>query len=131
MPGRRSFRFEGGRGVDPCRKGTGAVCRNIGTVFGTVRVTLMNSLTAAELKRRGMAAIEERLRHGPVHLVKRNRAAAVVLSEAQYAELTQAKQGPAHPGMTALQWLLSQPATGSKSKRQLDRELRAERDSWT
>jgi hypothetical protein len=37
----------------------------------------MNSLTAAELKRRGMAAIEEGLRKGPVHLVKHNKPAAV------------------------------------------------------
>lgn len=90
----------------------------------------MNTLTAAELKRRGMAAIEERLRRGPVHLVKRNKAAAVVLTEQQYAELSQAKSSSAPAGMTAVQWLLSQPASGRKSKRQLQRELREERDSW-
>ena len=89
----------------------------------------MNTLTAAELKRRGMAAIEERLRSGPVHLVKRNKAAAVVLTEQQYAELSQMKSG-APVGMTAIQWLLSQPVTGTKPKRQLDRELREERESW-
>lgn len=43
----------------------------------------MNTLTAAELKRRGMAAIEERLRLGPVHRVKRSKPAAVVLTEEQ------------------------------------------------
>lgn len=90
----------------------------------------MNTLTAAELKRRGMAAIEERLRRGPVHLVKRNKAAAVVLSEQEYAELSQGKAGAVQAGMTAIQWLLSQPVTGSKSRRQLERELRAERESW-
>ena len=41
----------------------------------------MNILTVAEIKRRGMAAIEEGLRDGPVHIVKRNKPAAVVLSE--------------------------------------------------
>lgn len=91
----------------------------------------MNTLTAAELKRRGMAAIEERLRRGPVHLVKRNRPAAVVLTEKQYAELSQGTQAIAQPGMTAIQWLLSQPAKGTKVRRQLTRELRAERDGWT
>ena len=91
----------------------------------------MNTLTAAELKRRGMAAIEELLRRGPVHLVKRNRAAAVVLTEQQYAELSQGRPGAAQPGMTAIQWLLGQPVTGKKSRRQIDRELRAERESWT
>ena len=91
----------------------------------------MNTLTAAELKRRGMAAIEERLRRGPVHLVKRNKAAAVVLTEAQYEKLSQGRLEAAVPGMSAIQWLLSQPKTGTKSRRQLDREMRAERESWT
>ena len=90
----------------------------------------MNTLTAAELKRRGMAAIEEHLRRGPVHLLKRNKAAAVVLTEQQYAALSQGKADAVRPAMTAIQWLLSQPATGSRSRRQLERELRAERESW-
>ena len=90
----------------------------------------MNTLTAAELKRRGMAAIEERLHRGPVHLVKRNRAAAVVLTEAQYEELSRGRRDALLPGMTAIQWLLSQPMTGTRSKRQLQRELSAERESW-
>jgi hypothetical protein len=37
------------------------------------------SLTIAEIKRRGMAAIEEGLQRGPIHIVKRNKPAAVVL----------------------------------------------------
>lgn len=37
----------------------------------------MNTLTAAELNRRGMAAIEEGLRGGPIHIVKRNRPTAI------------------------------------------------------
>jgi hypothetical protein len=43
-----------------------------------------NVLSSAELKRRGIAAIEEALRGGPVHLMKRNRPAAVVMSEEHY-----------------------------------------------
>jgi hypothetical protein len=42
----------------------------------------LNVLRSAELKRRGIAAVREALRSGPVHLLKRNRTAAVVLSEA-------------------------------------------------
>jgi prevent-host-death family protein len=89
----------------------------------------MNSLTAAELKRRGMAAIEEGLRHGPVHLVKRNKPAAVVLSAKDYARLSLG-HGVRPPGMTAVQWLLNQPTTGAKRREQLDKSLRAERDDW-
>ena len=91
----------------------------------------MNTLTAAELKRRGMAAIEDSLRHGPVHLVKHNRPSAVVLSEEEYARLAQKnKKGLAPVGMSAIQWLLSQPVNGAKRKAQIDKYLREERAGW-
>lgn len=86
-----------------------------------------NILTIAELKRRGMAAIEHGLKRGPLHIVKRNRPAAVVLSEAEYERLL-AAGGKRVPGMTAMQWLLAQPAKGDASKRQLDQRLREERN---
>jgi PHD/YefM family antitoxin component YafN of YafNO toxin-antitoxin module len=46
-----------------------------------------NTLAAGELKRRGLAAIEERLAHGPVHVIRRNKPAVVVLTEEDFAEL--------------------------------------------
>jgi prevent-host-death family protein len=88
----------------------------------------MNTLTSAELKRRGMAAIEDGLRRGPVHIVKRNRPAAVVLSEDDYQRLAHGKV-TAPGGLSAMQWLLSQPAAGKRSKAKIDAELKAER-SW-
>lgn len=87
----------------------------------------MNTLTVAELKRRGMAAIEDGLRRGPVHIVKRNRPAAVVLSEDDYQRLAQGKVA-APSGLTALQWLLTHPSTGKRSKAKIDAGLKAERD---
>ena len=87
-----------------------------------------NTLTIAEIKRRGMAAIEDGLRHGPVHIVKRNKLAAVVLSEDEYQRLTYGKVKA--PGvMTAVQWLLAQPVAGKRSKVQIDANLKAER-AW-
>ncbi|MBK7472755.1 MAG: type II toxin-antitoxin system Phd/YefM family antitoxin [Betaproteobacteria bacterium] len=87
-----------------------------------------NTLTIAEIKRRGMAAIDEGLRHGPVHIVKRNKLAAVVLSEDDYQRLTNGKtKSPS--GMTAVQWLLNQPAVGKRSKVQIDAGLKVER-AW-
>lgn len=87
----------------------------------------MNTLTVAELKRRGMAAIEEGLRRGPVHIVKRNKPAAVVISEDEYQRLAHGRVvNPA--GTTALQWLLSQSPTGRRSKAQIDADLKAGRD---
>jgi hypothetical protein len=87
-----------------------------------------NILTAANIKRRGMAAIEEGLRHGPLHIIKHNKPAAVVLSEDDYQRLI-GKKPSAAPGMTALQWLLNQPTTGARSKADIDTSLAAER-AW-
>ena len=87
-----------------------------------------NILTVAELKRRGMAAIEEGLQRGPLRIVKRNRAAAVVLSEDDYRRLT-GVQPTGVRGLSALQWLLTQSASGSRSKEDIDRVLADER-SW-
>ncbi len=87
----------------------------------------MNTLTVAEIKRRGMAAIENGLRHGPVHIVKRNRPAAVVLSEDEYQRLT-SQRASRSVGLTAIQWLLGQAPGGKRSKAQIDADLKAGRD---
>ncbi len=88
-----------------------------------------NTVTTAEIKRRGMAAIEEGLRQGPLHILKHNKPAAVVLSEAEYQRLAQGAASLPE-GLSALQWLLSHPGTGSLDKAQIDAGLQAERDSW-
>ena len=88
-----------------------------------------NALTSAELQRRWIAAIEQALQHGPVHLLKRNRSAAVVLSEQHYRQLQlQASRAPLNEA-SALQWLLAlQPSTNPRSKAEIDAELTAERN---
>ena len=89
---------------------------------------MKNTLTIAEIKRRGMAAIEEGLRRGPVHIVKRNKPAAVVLSEEEYQRL--AHNSVAHPdGLSAVQCLLARPVSGKRSKAKIDAYLKAQR-SW-
>jgi hypothetical protein len=87
----------------------------------------MNVLTVAELKRRGMAAIEDGLLRGPVHIVKRNRPAAVVLSEEEYQRLLGGPAGASN-GLTAMQWLLSQTSTGKRTKAKIDADLKAGRE---
>ena len=92
----------------------------------------MNLLTAAELKRRGMAAIEEGLQRGPLHIVKRNRPTAVVLSETDYERLSKAagdSRARRTPG-SALDWLLRHTPHAKRSRKQIDAELAAERDAW-
>jgi hypothetical protein len=88
-----------------------------------------NVLASAELKRRGIAAIEQALRQGPVRLIKRNQAAGVVLSEQHYRQLQlQASRAPA-AAPSSLHWLLSLPqAPRPRSKAAIDAELAAERD---
>ena len=88
----------------------------------------MNFITAADLKRRGMAVIEEHLRRGPVRLLKHNKPAAVVVSEAEYARLALGRRSKR--GVTALQWLLRQTPAKPRSRRALDQERRSERGSW-
>lgn len=87
-----------------------------------------NVLTIAELKRRGMAAIEEGLQRGPLRILKRNRLAAVVLSEDHYRRLI-GEQASGVRGLSAVQWLLTQPVTGARSKDDIDRAL-AEDRNW-
>lgn len=87
-----------------------------------------NLLTAAELKRRGMAAIEEGLKRGPVRIIKHNRPAAVVVSTREYERLLRPNK-PVAGDLTALQWLLAHPAAaGELGKADIDRRVRAERN---
>jgi hypothetical protein len=87
----------------------------------------MNTLTVSELKRRGMAAIEDGLRSGPVHIVKRNKPAAVVLTEDDYQRLAHGRVS-ALGGLSAVQWLLNQRSASNRSKAQIDNAMQAERD---
>lgn len=52
----------------------------------------MNIVPAQEIKRRGMAAVDDALTLGPVHVVKNNRPLYVVLTEDSYRELLEAQQ---------------------------------------
>ncbi len=88
-----------------------------------------NTVTTSEIKRRGMAAIEDGLLRGPLHILKRNRPAAVVLSEDEYQRLVQGRV-TSPVGLSAVQWLLNQPAAGKRSKAEIDVDVRAERDAW-
>ena len=52
----------------------------------------MNIVPAQEIKRRGIAAVDEALAQGPVHIVKNNRAQYVVLTEVRYQELLEMQE---------------------------------------
>jgi PHD/YefM family antitoxin component YafN of YafNO toxin-antitoxin module len=47
----------------------------------------MNTVSAQEIKRRGIGAVDELLKEGPVHVIKNNQPQYVVLTEERYREL--------------------------------------------
>ena len=52
----------------------------------------MNTIPAREIKRRGISAVDEALRAGPVHVIKSDKPAYVVLTEDNYRELVDGYQ---------------------------------------
>ena len=52
----------------------------------------MNSIPAQELKRRGIAAVDDFIAKGDVHVIRNNQPQYVVLSEERYQELIVAEQ---------------------------------------
>lgn len=52
----------------------------------------MNVIPAQEIKRRGIAAVDEALASGPVHIIRNNRPQYVVLTEERYKELVEAQE---------------------------------------
>lgn len=81
----------------------------------------MNTIPAQEIKQRGISAVDELLENGPVHVIKNNRLLYVVMSQEEYARLIERR---------GLWDLLDRPARGTRSKKDIDAQLRAERDGW-
>ena len=83
--------------------------------------SVVNTIPAQEIKRRGIGALDELLKQGPVHVIKNNRPQYVVMTEEDYARLTE------RPSLW--QWL-DRPARGSRNKQAIDAQLRVEREAW-
>lgn len=52
----------------------------------------MNVIPAQEIKRRGIAAVDDLIEKGDLHVIRNNRPQYVVLSEERYEELKTAEQ---------------------------------------
>ena len=91
----------------------------------------MNTISAQEIKRRGITALDEHLKQGPVHVIKNNRPQYVVMSEADYAALTQ-QQGSTAPAQGNDIWdlVLKRPWEGARFRESIDASLREERAAW-
>lgn len=81
----------------------------------------MNTIPALEIKQRGISAVDDLLKDGPVHVIKNNRPLYVVMSQEDYARLIERR---------GLWELTDRPARGTRSKKDIDAQLRAERDGW-
>ncbi len=47
----------------------------------------MKTITAQEIKRRGISAVDEQLKDGPVHVIKNNKLQYVIMDENSYEDL--------------------------------------------
>ena len=52
----------------------------------------MQTIPAREIKRRGMSAVDDLVKAGPVHVIKDDRPTYVILDEAHYNELVEAQE---------------------------------------
>ena len=52
----------------------------------------MNTIPAQEIKRRGIAAVDDLIETGDVHIIKNNQPQYVVLTETRYRELIEAQE---------------------------------------
>lgn len=51
----------------------------------------MKTIAAQEIKKRGISAVDEAIKEGPVHVIKNNQPRYVVLSEERYRQLVEAE----------------------------------------
>ncbi|MEE8429057.1 MAG: type II toxin-antitoxin system Phd/YefM family antitoxin [Gammaproteobacteria bacterium] len=52
----------------------------------------MKTIPAQDIKRRGISAVDDALKEGPVYIIKNNRPQYVILSEQQYTEMREAEE---------------------------------------
>jgi hypothetical protein len=94
----------------------------------------MQTLPAQELKRRGLAALDKLLPAGPVHVLRNNRPAAVVLSPEEYARLARQANAASQVAPKGSIWdFIKNPPPVTwrpRTREEVDADLRAERDSW-
>ncbi|MFA9462532.1 type II toxin-antitoxin system Phd/YefM family antitoxin [Thiohalorhabdus methylotrophus] len=85
-----------------------------------------STIPAQEIKRRGISAVDEALRAGPVHVVSRNRPRYVILSEEQYQELVRDRRS------VSRLWdrILSETSEEGREAADILGQVKEERDSW-
>lgn len=84
----------------------------------------MNILSANDIKKHGVSAIEKKLAYGPVHVLKHNQPLFIVISEKDYQVLSQKNK------TSGLFSMLEKSATGKRTKKDIDQQFNATRDHW-
>ena len=79
----------------------------------------MNTISASEIKRRGISAVDELLGKGPVYVIKNKHQRYVVLTEETYQELIAAKAAKAST-RTVLEMMLEKAAPGRHTREEVD-----------
>jgi hypothetical protein len=92
----------------------------------------MNTLPAGDVKRRGLAALEQAAQKGPVHIIRNNRPSGVYMSEEAYARLIAAAGGTERPrsGVNVWDLILNRPYPGTRTPDEIEAQVREERASW-
>lgn len=91
----------------------------------------MNTVSAQDLDRRGTAALKEALKKGPVHIVEGGLPIGmVVVSEEEFQRGSGAVHPPKAGGRSLLQEMIEKPATGNRTREEIDADLQALRDEW-
>ncbi|WP_018950450.1 type II toxin-antitoxin system Phd/YefM family antitoxin [Thioalkalivibrio sp. ALMg11] len=88
-----------------------------------------NVISAQEIKRRGISAVDRALEKGPVHVIQRNRPRYVILSEESYQRLSAGAGAQAHLWSRLMEEDL--PVVAPRSRGELDQELHSEREAWS
>lgn len=81
----------------------------------------MNLIPAQEIKRRGIGAVDEAVKAGPVYVIKNNRPRYVVMSEDAYAQLV---RDLAEARLASSEADLKHGRVGRGTARDLMREIR-------
>lgn len=55
----------------------------------TMNAAAQRTIRAAEIRRRGISAVDKALKHGPVHVLRDNEPAYVIMAEDQFRELSE------------------------------------------
>jgi hypothetical protein len=94
--------------------------------------TDMQTISDSEISSRGLAALEKMLDNGPVHVIKDDRLAYVVLTEAEYSRLKTRRASSAGNRPRVWDVLLGAPAPciPRRSRESIDADISAEGDAW-